>query len=146
MVYGKDFLYAYSSTKNIERLSDVIGVKDNAIFSTGDDLYGISANKRIYSVNELASGTLYIKNITKQLSNYTENFVEDCFIHADNRNIYFGGNASSSGSFVNFTYLLVYSLEYKYWSIYSIPTVCGASSYNGIIYFTDRYASRHMAF
>lgn len=111
-------------------MSESIGVKDSAIYSTGDDLYFISTQRQIISINELSSGTLYIRNITQQYINYTTEFDEDCFIHSDNRNIYFGGNARTSGSFKNYTTMLVYSLEYKFWSTYKTPAVCQPSSYN----------------
>jgi hypothetical protein len=84
-----DFIYAINSNFVIERLSDSIGVKDNAIYSTGDDLYFISPQKEIISVNELSSGTLFVKNITQKYINYTTDWDEDAFIFSDNRNIYF---------------------------------------------------------
>jgi len=146
IAYGVDFIYAINSNFVIERLSDSIGVKDNAIYSTGDDLYFISPQKEIISVNELSSGTLFVKNITQKYINYTTDWDEDAFIFSDNRNIYFWASKRLSGSLSITTTMLVYSLEYKYWSTYITPAVCLPSSYNGIVYFTDRFLSWHRAF
>ena len=129
IVYWLTFVYAVSQSWNIEKLSNAIWVRDNAIFETGDDLYFISSDKKIVSVNELSSWTLYIKDVTDKYRNYTQHFDNNCFIWADWENIYFWGCKSTSWDFKNTMYMMVFSLDKKFWSVYECPPFKGIYSY-----------------
>lgn len=89
IVYGDTFVYAIDQNFKIEKLSDYYGVRGDAIVETGDDMYFISTNGKIVSMNEADSGSLYIKNIADIASLYTEDFISDTFAGADDRRIYF---------------------------------------------------------
>jgi hypothetical protein len=125
--YGKDFIYAVSPSTAIEKLSDYYGVADNAIVTTGDDLYFISTNGKIVSMNEAASGSLFIKNIADTASLYTKDFVVDTFSGSDDTRIYFGGRRTS-GAFSNTANVLVYDLANKYWGIFVTPAISGMTT------------------
>lgn len=143
IAYWVDFIYAFKQNWEIEKLSKTVWVRDDAIFETGDDLYIFSTDRKIISINELASGTLFIRDISEQLSNYTTTFDADCFIGADNDNIYIGWSSGLTSWFVDKTTLLVFNLMYKYWSVYIVPAVCWSFTYKWVIYFTDRFSNSH---
>lgn len=143
IVYGKSFVYAYSQNWTIEKLSDSIWVQDDAIYETWDDLYFISTDKKIISINELASWTLYVKDITEKFNSYTSTWNNNCFIWSDTKNIYFGWCKSESSTFQSKMYMLVFSLDKKFWSVYECPPFKWIFTYNGRSYFTHRWLNSH---
>jgi hypothetical protein len=143
IVYGKEFVYSYSQSGVVEKLSTSIWVKDHAIYETGDDLYFISTDNKIVSVNELTSWTLYIKDITDRFSAYTQTFDNNCFIGADSNNIYFGGCKIESQGFKQKMYMLVFSLDKKFWSVYECPPFKWIFTYRWRAYFTYRWFNTH---
>lgn len=143
IVYWRSFIYAYSQNWIIEKLSNSIWVQDNAIYETGDDLYFISPDKKIISVNELASWNLYIKDISEKFNSYTSTWNNNCFIGSDTKNIYFGGCKTESFPFQSKMYMLVFSLDKKFWSVYECPPFKWMYTFNGIAYFTHRWLNSH---
>lgn len=143
IVYWRSFVYAYSQNWTIEKLSDSIWVQDDAIYETGDDLYFISTDKKIISINELASGSLYVKDITEKFNSYTSTWDNNCFIGSDTKNIYFGWCKTENVSFQTKMYMLVFSLDKKFWSVYECPPFKWIFAYNGRAYFTHRWLNSH---
>lgn len=143
IVYWRSFIYAYSQSWVVEKLSNSIWVQDNAIYETWDDLYFISPDKKIISVNELASGNLYIKDISEKFNSYTSTWNNNCFIGSDTKNIYFGWCKSESWAFQSKMYMLVFSLDKKFWSVYECPPFKWIYTFNGISFFTHRWINSH---
>jgi len=143
IVYGRSFIYAYAQNGTIEKLSNSIWVQNNAIYETGDDLYFISSDKKIVSVNELASGNLYVKDISEKFNSYTSTWNNNCFIGSDTKNIYFGWCKSESGSFQSKMYMLVFSLDKKFWSVYECPPFKWIHTFNWVSFFTHRWMNSH---
>lgn len=125
--YGKDFIYAVDQNFTIEKLSDYYGVVGNAIVTTGDDLYFVSTNGKIVSMNEASSGSLFIKNIADTASLYTKDFIDNTFAGSDDTRIYFGGRRTS-GAFSSTADVLVYDLANKYWGIFVTPAISGITT------------------
>lgn len=115
IVIGTSFIYALNSSLTFDKLVDAYGGILNGVVSTGEDVYIVTTQGTLISINETISWFVELKNIARDVDNYIKDFKANVSAAFDGRYMYIYGDSGTIGTGV----ICVYDIRYKFWSIFS---------------------------
>lgn len=115
IVIGTSFIYALNSSLTFDKLVDAYGGILNGVVSTGEDVYIVTTQWTLISINETISWFVELKNIARDVDNYIKDFKANVSAAFDGRYMYIYWDSWTIWTWV----ICVYDIRYKFWSIFS---------------------------
>lgn len=114
IVIGTSFIYALTSSLTWDKLVESYGWILNWVVSTGEDVYIVTTQGTLISINETISGFIELKNIARDVDNYLKNFTTNISAWFDGRYMYIYGESGT----LWVGKMCVLDIRYKFWSIF----------------------------
>ena len=104
------------------------------IASSGDDTYLHTSDNRVVSLAETISGSLSLTDFSYEAYNYISKFDNtNKGLAFDGQNLYIFGSTAATG----YAAIVIFNVQYKYWSIYDGLRVRQIFAYSGKTYFVS---------
>ncbi len=133
---GTNFIFSVPTTLIIDRHVTSFGGIQNWYINTWDDVYIITNQGEIISLQETINGVVWVSTtVGQEVQNYTSKFKENLCFGFDGRRLYMYWEevAGTPGN------MCVLDTLYKFWSVYTGLRPSSMQIEQGILYMTDNY-------
>lgn len=132
IILGQSYIASYDQNLLLTRHTSSFG--GVAIASSGDDAYLLTSDNRVVSLAETISGSLSLTDFSYEAYNYISKFDNtNKGLAFDGQNLYIFGSTAATG----YAAIVIFNVQYKYWSIYDGLRVRQIFAYSGKTYFVS---------
>ncbi len=115
IVLGTNFIFSITSTLAVDRHVTSFGWVKDAYVNTGDDVYLLTTQKTLISMNETINGVVWIQNAWLDIDNYISKFNTQVAFWFDSKKIYLYGQETD----VEPGTMCVLDIKRKIWILYT---------------------------
>jgi len=115
IVLGTSFIFSVTSTLAVDRHITAFGWVKDAYINTGDDVYLLTTQKTLISMNETINGVVGIQNAWLDIDNYISQFNTQISFGFDSKKIYLYGQEDDATAWT----MCVLDIKRKIWFLYT---------------------------
>ncbi len=108
---GSNFLFSIQSSGIIDRHSSTYGGIKGGYVNLGEDVYILTTDRTLISLNETINGVVGVKNVGDQIENYLVDFRASVCFGLDGKKIYMYGQADTN----TVGTMCIFDITYKMW-------------------------------
>lgn len=133
VVLWSNFVFSVTSSLSVDRHVTTFWWTRDAYINTGDDVYFLSTQKTLISMNETINGVVWLTNAGQDIDNYIQDYNTNIAFGFDSQKLYLYGEVDSTTEWT----MCVFDIKRKIWIMYNWFRPKSFISEWGVMYMND---------
>lgn len=133
VVLWTSFVFSVSTSLSVDRHVTTFGWIRDAYINTGDDVYFLSTQKTLISMNETINGVVWLTNAGQDIDNFLQEYNTNIAFGFDSQKLYLYGEPNSTTEWT----MCVFDIKRKMWIFYTGLRIKSFISEGGVVYMND---------
>ena len=115
VVLWSNFVFSVTTSLSVDRHVTTFGWIRDAYINTGDDVYFLSTQKTLISMNETINWVVWLTNAGQDIDNYIQNYNTNIAFGFDSQKLYLYGQVNATTEWT----MCVFDIKRKIWIMYN---------------------------